>query len=378
MRKNKEPVRLRKKKLANGNVSLYLDIYHKQGKREYEFLKLYLIPERSKDDKVKNENTLRLAEAIRSRRIIEIQNGDNGFKSDYSPDTSFFEFYKMLTEERRKASTSKTYKAWMSALYHLKRYERNGKIRFSQITPKWVQGFKDYLDKAESKLDGKPLKENTKHGYFVKLTVCFHEAIRRRIIRDNPMTGIRGFKAEQGERMYLTIDEVRKLSAIPCKENIKRAFLFSCLTGLRRSDIIRLKWMDIQKQGDFTRIIFRQKKTHGQEYLDIAEQAAQLLGERGGLNDYIFKLPDEVNVNRIIKRWVKKAEINKNITFHCARHTFATMMLDIGTDLYTVSKLLGHRKVSTTQIYAKVMDKNKQKAVAAIPLILSPQNPKDE
>lgn len=223
-----------------------------------------------------------------------------------------------------------------------------------------------------------PLKENTKHNYFVKLAVCFHEAIKRRIIRDNPMVGIKGFKAEQGERMYLTIDEVKKLSETPCKDYIKKPFLFSCLTGLRRSDIIRLRWMDVQKQGEFTRIIFRQKKTHGQEYMDIAPQAVPLMGERGNLTDFIFKMPDEVNTNRIIKRWVKKAGISKNITFHSARHTFATMMLDIGTDLYTVSKLLGHRKISTTQIYAKVLDKNKQKAVLNIPLLLCGDNKKDE
>lgn len=374
----KEPIHLRQKKLRNGNISLYLDIYHKGGSREYEFLKLYLIPEKTKADKERNENTIRLAEAIKARRIVEIQNDDNGFKSDYKEETSFFEFYQLLTDERKNANTSKNYKAWMSALYHLKRYERNEKIKFSDITPKWVQGFKDFLNKEIGVQTKQPLKENTKHNYFVKLAVCFHEAIKRRIIRDNPMVGIKGFKAEQGERMYLTIDEVKKLSETPCKDYIKKPFLFSCLTGLRRSDIIRLRWMDVQKQGEFTRIIFRQKKTHGQEYMDIAPQAVPLMGERGNLTDFIFKMPDEVNTNRIIKRWVKKAGISKNITFHSARHTFATMMLDIGTDLYTVSKLLGHRKISTTQIYAKVLDKNKQKAVLNIPLLLCGDNKKDE
>lgn len=62
-----------------------------------------------------------------------------------------------------------------------------------------------------------------------------------------------------------------------------------------------------------------------------------------------------------------RAGIHKDITFHCGRHTFAVMMLDLGTDIYTVSKLLGHRELSTTQIYAKVLDKNKQAAVAKIP-----------
>ena len=74
--------------------------------------------------------------------------------------------------------------------------------------------------------------------------------------------------------------------------------------------------------------------------------------------------------NEAIKRWVLRAGIEKEITFHCGRHTFAVLMLDIGTDIYTVSKLLGHRELNTTQIYAKVLDKNKQAAVAKIPSIL--------
>lgn len=370
-RKVKEPIKLRRKALAGGNVSLYLDIYHKNGKREYEFLKLYLIPETSKADRDKNAATLRLAEAVRARRIVEVQNGDNRFKSDYAEEYPFFDFYNKLAEERKKADSDGNYRIWMTALYHFNKYESNKKITLGDITPQWVQGFKDYLDGCKSKLNGQPLSNNTKHGYFNKLRILINEALRRRMIRDNPMLGIKNFKDEQGTRMYLTIDEMKKLASTDCKsKEVRRAFLFSCLTGLRYSDIKRLKWMDIQRQGDFTRIIFRQKKTHGQEYMDIAEQAARLLGERGKPTDNIFNLPCLVTIDRRLVKWVADAGINKHISFHCARHTFATMMLDLGVDLYTVSKLLGHRKVSTTQIYAKVLDKNKQRAVASIPPIL--------
>lgn len=96
------------------------------------------------------------------------------------------------------------------------------------------------------------------------------------------MRGVEGFKAEEGTRMYLTIEEVQRLAQTECEyPAIKRAFLFSCLTGLRRSDVIRLTWGDVHQQGEFTRIIFKQKKTSGQEYLDIPPQAAELMGERG-------------------------------------------------------------------------------------------------
>ena len=224
------------------------------------------------------------------------------------------------------------------------------------------------------RIKDKPLARNSKLSYFNKLRACLNQAFEEGLLRFNPMRGIENFKAEEGTRMYLTIDEVRKLAETECDyPQIKAAFLFSCLTGLRRSDVLRLTWGDVHKQGEFTRIIFKQKKTSGQEYLDISPEAAELMGKRGKPNEHIFTdIHSPSCTNTTIKLWVARAGINKTITFHCARHTFATLMLDIGTDIYTVSKLLGHRELSTTQIYAKVLDKNKQAAVAAIPSILPP------
>ena len=123
--------------------------------------------------------------------------------------------------------------------------------------------------------------------------------------------------------MYLTLEEVKKLSQTECEyPKIKRAFLFSCLTGLRRSDILKLTWGEVHQQGDFTRIIFRQKKTGGQEYLDITQQAAELMGERGKPNDKVFTdIYSPTCTNEAIKKWVLRAGINKEITFHSFRHS---------------------------------------------------------
>ena len=263
----------------------------------------------------------------------------------------------------------------------MKKYERREGITFADITTEWVQVFKDYLENEavawghdyRKRIKDKTLARNSKVSYFNKLRACLNQAYEERIIPVNPLRGIEGFKAEEGTRMYLTIEEVQKLAQTPCDyPQIKAAFLFSCLTGLRRSDVLRLRWSDVYQQGEFTRIIFRQKKTDGQEYLDITAEAAELMGERGKPEDCVFTdIHSPTCTNNTIKLWVARAGINKEITFHCARHTFATMMLDLGTDIYTVSKLLGHRELSTTQIYAKVLDKNKQAAVAAIPSILS-------
>ncbi|MBQ6771322.1 MAG: site-specific integrase [Bacteroidales bacterium] len=375
----KEPIKLRQKKIADGNVSLYLDIYW-NGKRSYEFLKLYLIPERTKEDKEKNRQTLQLANSVKAKRIVEMQNGSFGFKSDFATDTLFFDYYRAMCQKRLGAESRSNWGNWFSCLHHLKKYEKNERITFAEITPEWVEGFKEYLDDdarawehdKRKRNKEKPLARNSKLSYFNKLRACLNQAFEDRIIPINPCRGVENFKAEEGTRMYLTIDEVRKIAQTDCEyPRIKDAFLFSCLTGLRRSDILRLRWGDVFTQGDYTRIIFRQKKTKGQEYLDITDQAAALMGKRGDPADLVFEdIHSPTCTNRAVQEWVLRAGINKKITFHCGRHTFATMMLDIGTDIYTVSKLLGHKELSTTQIYAKVMDKNKQAAVSKIPDVL--------
>lgn len=387
MGKSKEPIRLRQRKMPSGYTSLYLDIYV-NGRRSYEYLKMYLVPEKTRADKEKNRDTLQMADAIRAKRVVELRNGLYGFKGQFATNTRFFDYYRSLCEKRHGNQESRgNWGNWYSCLHHLMIYEKNKNITFEDITPQWVQGFKDYLDNEavawahdfRTRIKDKPLKRNSKLSYFNKLRACLNQAFEERIIAVNPLRGIESFKAEDVTRMYLTIDEVKLLAQTPCEyPKIKAAFLFSCLTGLRRSDVLKLTWGDVYQQGEFTRIIFKQKKTSGQEYLDITQEAASLMGERGEPSDHVFTdIHSPSCTNNAIKLWVARAGINKEITFHCGRHTFATMMLDLGTDIYTVSKLLGHRELTTTQIYAKVLDKNKQAAVSKIPSILNEKNDKE-
>lgn len=375
--KDRSSITLRQRTLPSGRTTLYLDIIC-NGQRKVESLKLFLIPETSRADKQKNKETLKLAEAIRAKRVVEVQNKEFGFKSDYAEETNFYDYYVAITEKRLGNESRGNWGNWRSCLKHLEKYDPNLKKRtFADIDQEWVQGFRDYLEKDayawgcdyRERIKDHPLSRNSKLSYFNKLRACMNQAVEERIIRKNPVLGVERFKEEEGTRMYLTIDEVKTLAQTECEyPNIKRAFLFSCLTGLRRSDVLRLTWGDIHKQDDYTRIIFTQKKTGGLEYLDISAQAAELLGERGKPNENVFTdIHSPSCTNEAIKRWVLRAGIQKEITFHCARHTFAVMMLDLGTDIYTVSKLLGHRELSTTQRYAKVLDKNKQAAVSKIP-----------
>lgn len=373
--KKKEIVYLRKRLRSNGTEALYLDIC-RDGKRTNEYLKLYLIPERTREDKLKNKETLKLAEAMRAKRVVEIQSKDFGFDLSTHEDARFLDIMRRLID--RKEGTTKT--SWQNCLSHILKYEPNENITFREITPQWVRGFRDYLDNRamqwdidtrKREVEPKPISQGTKALMFQKFCTVFNIAMREGIIRLNPTTGVERFKEPESDREFLTIEEIKLLRKTPPPdEDLAQAFFFSCLTGLRWSDIVKLKWDEVQYLHGGTRIVFKQQKTGGLEYLDLNPQAAAMLGERGNPDDNVFPRLGPIQAARIsIAAWVRSAGINKHITFHCARHTFAVMMLDLGVDIYTVSKLLGHKSIETTQVYAKILDKNKKAAVDRIPNI---------
>lgn len=380
MAKSKEPIKLRQRKMPSGNTSLYLDVYI-DGNRTYEYLSLYLIPEKSRKDKAKNIQTLQLAEAIKAQRIVDVQNGRYGFDSAYKLDTNFLDYYRTMCEKRKNTKGSLgNWGNWWSALQHLERYCKPS-TTFRDITPEWIKEFKIFLDNTTiikdsrnakaATSDYRKLSVNSKVSYFNKLRACINQAFEERIIAHNPLRGIEGYKNEEKERVYLTIEEVRAMAKAECRyPSLKRAFLFSCLTGIRKSDIEKMKWSEVFTQGDYTRIIFKQKKTGSQEYYDISPEAVKYLGERGTGDELIFAdFKYSAYMLLELRAWAIRAGIIKDVTFHSGRHTFAVMMIDLGADIYTVQKLLGHKFLMTTQIYAKVMDKKKQSAVNLIPKI---------
>lgn len=372
----KEPVKIREKVLANGNIHLYLDIYYK-GKRTREFLRLYIVPEHTPADKELNRETRNMALSIRSKRQLELSRTEYELPKPFAEDTPFLAFYRKLVEERKNPPYNySTYINWNSSLAYLEMYADNT-TRFKDISKDWINGYKEFLNTVEKKTTSEEekgkefvgLSPNTMALYFRNFRTCMNRAYIDEIISWNPLRGIKAIPQEESERLYLTMDEIKKLAVTPCNDDVlKRAFLFSCLTGLRKSDIKKLVWSEVQEMNGFTRIVFRQQKTKSQEYLDITAQAVEYLGERTNPKDIVFSnFKTDLKFSKNLADWVKKAGITKKITFHCARHTFATLMLSLGADLYTVSKLLGHKQITTTQIYAKVLDKKKQEAISLIP-----------
>lgn len=368
----KEPVRLREKSLANGNKSLYLAIYV-NGQRSYEFLRLYLIPAKTKADRDRNKETLALANSVKAQRILEIQNGTYGIRKARK-DVRFYDFIENLVRTHQKGSSANR-SIHHSCMNRLKDYDGRINLTFADITAEWVKGFYKYLDECDDNEDSKfgRLSPNSKRVYFGIFKSFLNKALSEGIIDKLPTHNVPCFAGEDSVREYLTIEELKRLASTECLyPEVGRAFLFSCLTGLRRSDIVKLTWGEVSTLAGRTRLIYRQKKTRSQEYLDITAQAAELLGERGdaGPDDLVFdSIYHPQRTIDILRGWAAMAGIDKNITFHSGRHTFAVMMLTLGTDIYTVSKLLGHHSLQTTQIYAKIVDAKKQEAVDNIPQI---------
>ncbi|MBR0394509.1 MAG: site-specific integrase [Alistipes sp.] len=352
----KQSVKLRQRVMPSGNISLYLDIYA-GGTRTYEYLHLYLHTAKTRQAKEENRQTMQLAEAIAAKRLVEVRNGQYGFKSPVS--VSLRDYVQRIIDTKN-GSTKRRYDALNNILQG---FCRNS-MMLADITPAWFSQFLTYLDKQG-------YARNTLAVYVATMRYIINQAHREGLLPANPIANIKGIGYEETNRTYLTADEVRRLADTPCDNDVtKRAFLFGCLTGIRNCDIRAITWADVHEQDGYTRIIFRQAKTHGQEYLDISAQASSLMGGRGRDNDAVFPLMSWHAVRLHLKAWVKRAKIAKHVTFHASRHTFAVMMLDV-TDIYTVSKLLGHRELSTTQVYAKVLDKAKREAVDRMPDLLN-------
>ena len=358
----KEPVRLRLKNLANGNKSIYLDIYF-NGKRYYKFLKRSLIPERTPLDKELNRQTIMYANQIKAETIIDLANGKVGKSKAHR--LLFLDFMSLFYDEQEKLE-KKWIRQCRNAIDRLKEYTDEG-FTLEQVTPDFCRGFIYYLCHIYRTEQGRTLTNYTVKNYLSVLSCALNFAVRKNYITANPLNLLASNEIPQkpeSQRVYLTAEELKKLEATECRNPyVKQAYLFSCFCGLRISDVQRLRWADVETTAQGLRLAITQKKTKKPLYLPLNEKASTLLPDRED-SDLVFnRLPNISNIDKILKKWAASAGIDKKITFHTARHTFATLLLTMGADLYTTSKLMGHTEVKTTQIYAKIVDEKKASAV---------------
>lgn len=374
-------VTLRKKKISKGRQSLYLDFYPAIPHPETgeptrrEFLGLYIF-EKPKNpmEKQKNSENFRIAESIRQKRENFLNKPE--IYSEYEKEQlrkkelgeqCFIEYFRKLANKRKSSSHDN----WVSALNYIEAFT-NGKLKFADLNEKFLEDFKEYLLTTKSKKSDKTtLSQNSAASYFNKVKAALKQAYKEGILQTDLNAKISPIKAAETRREYLTIEELNKLVKTPCNNDLlKRAALFSALTGLRFSDIQKMVWGEVEYiEGKGYYLKFSQKKTNGVEVLPISVQAYKLLGERKEPTAKVFEgLEYSAYHNKHLFQWIGAAGITKDITFHCFRHTFATLQLLNGTDIYTVSKMLGHKNLKTTQIYAKIVDESKRKAADKIKL----------
>lgn len=372
-KKAKEPVRIRFKELTDGNKSIYLDIYH-EGKRKYEFLKLYLIPEKTPFDKQQNRVTMNSANAIKAQRIIELTNG----KAEIIDRTELGKMFlsdlmKQYGDSRKENSIKRGHglsrsKQIAVVASHLQEFRPKAKVK--DVDKDFCNEFSNYIQNVIV-YGGKHIDKGTAHTYFRIFVSVMNYAVRLGIINVNPTTLM---EAEQkpakktSERSYLTKEELSKMIDTPKQERTKQPFLFSCFTGLRFVDVMGLTWENIVTSGNGICVSYTAQKTGKKEMVPIPiGNATMILPKRTSKEtDFVFDRWSNKGMNQSVEKWAKEAGIKKHVTFHTARHTYATLLLTQGADLYTVSKLLGHSEIKTTQIYAEIIDKKKEEAASLL------------
>ena len=365
-------VTLRQRLLNSGKITLYLDFYPpfkdpvtKKDIR-HEYLGIYLVKNpKFAIEKEANKEKLHQAEAIRSQRELSIIRGQYEFLDKLTPKMDFLAYF-------RKKLESKDQK-WIRVYDHFSNYCK-GSCRIGDLTVPFCEGFREYLLNAKQLRDEeKDLSQNSAAGYWSTFRGCLKIAYHERLLKENLNDFLEPIAAVSGRREFLTLEEVRMLADTPCDvPDLKNASLFSCLTGLRISDILALTWSNIVKAQDGGWCIrIRTEKTDTEATLPLTDEAYQLCGEPS--TGLVFKNLRRYYTHAPLKEWVKSAGITKHITFHCFRHTFATLQVNEGTDIYTVSHLLTHANVGTTQIYADIVDKSKREAVERIKIREEPK-----
>lgn len=371
----KEPVRIREKVLAGGNISLYLDIYC-QGNRKKEGLKLYLVPEVSAAARIQNANTRKLAEQIKAQRILDIQK--NGLVDWEKVKTSritldnWFDRY-IAEDAELSASSQRSKRNVKSRVIEYLNHIGKPNLSVKEVDKEFCKGFIAFLKTCTCKTkDGvKTLSQTTQRLFINRFGSAMAMAVREGIIDSNPFALLDKKDKPQkrnAEKEFLTIEEIQKAIDTPCRyEIVKKAFLFCCFTGLRYSDMKCLKWSEIRTAPDGVSqyIDHIQVKTKDRVTIPVSEETRRWIPERiEGIDTIFYELKITQETARVVlTEWMKDAGIAKHITFHCSRHTAATLLLTLGASIYVVSKILGHKSVKMTEVYAKIVDKSKIETV---------------
>lgn len=378
-------VEIKERKLTAGNRSLYLEYYEK-GFRKKENLHLYLVPDDAPNARKINGQTYNKAREIQAQRIL-------------NPPS--FESKKKKPEENERAKTM-TWLQWCDDYIQSaidsenckKMIQHKGVVRkriaaylkqirkpdilLKDVNRDTISGLfkymrEDYRNPGQIKADGGKLADFTLVLFEETVKAIFNKAVRDGLIPFNPIQDLakeERFHVPDKHREYLTTDELKRFVAVEtqtqAEQTVQKAFGFSCMTGLRLGDMQRLRWSDIKTIGEVQAVSIIQHKTKRLVTVPLNELALSLLPPRpdNGEDNIIFPLvkkPD--NVAKYVRRIKEKAGIEKDFTYHSSRHSAATLAITAGAELYSVSKILRHGSIVSTQVYASVNMEKKAEAV---------------
>jgi integrase len=364
-------VTIRKSLLTKGRHRLFLDYYpvivNPKTKKHtrYENLKIFVYDHPATPaEKKHNRTTMELANTICAIRQLELQAQKHGMSPSFRKHESFITYFRKLADQHRGLNWNN----WDSSVRYFQLFTDGADISFAELDLSLCEQFKRFLlDEPKLRESRRGIGHNSALSYFNKFRTALKQAWREKLISDDLHALSPGLKEIEAEVEFLTMDEIRKLLATPIDNDLyKRIILLAILTGLRFCDIKYLTWNQVRGELDNYSLQFRQRKTYKPQYAYISNQAFDLLGERANPGTRVFPKVNYNYVRDLLKAWPKEAGINKHLTFSCLRHTYATLQLDHGTDIYTISKLLGHRHLKTTQRYTRVMDKAKKEAANRI------------
>lgn len=351
-------VKLRERKLKHNCRSFYLDIYE-DGKRSYVPISVRIDPRT--DDSQKRKEKYEIVNAMRSQIETELLCKGTDIVPKHKRNIDFYDYL----ENYLKSYQKKDVKMIHATIQKFMDFNDKKHLYVTEVTEKLMEQYRDYLTSPKSNLSGE-----TPHNYFSRFKKVVKAATKEGILKTNPAIDVifknNGIK-ETLRKEILTAEELAVLASTPCgNTEVKRAFLLACYSGMGLAEINILSWRHI-KNG---RLNIKRVKTDTWINIELSPVAIQLIGEKDISRELIFDIKiSHTSVNKNLKNWVKRAGIDKKITFYCGRHTFAVQLLSNNNDLKTVSDCLGHQGVRNTVKYLSHTDGLKDKAIQSLPSI---------
>ena len=400
--KTKDNPKLEQRLLADGQISLYLEYYlgrvsepvldefgvpvmYEDGKmagtpkfrvkhiRRKENLHLYLIAKpRTPIDRNHNAQTLQLAEKIRFERQQELLSQEKGYRLKKKSKVNLLEYFADFADKANVADklvlvgALKNFKGFLKEEYP----QFANRIEAKNLSKEMIQKFVYYLEDNH--------KGQGAETYYKRFKRMVNYAVEQGEIAKSPCKGITTAKLDDVlAKDILSQNEMQQLFSTHYEgqnTEIRRAFAMTCLTGIRRCDIVRLKYSDVDYSNRV--LTFRQSKTEGHSSKSgvttpLNDALLNLIGTKpdDAPDDFIFHLPSETMCLKALRSWTKKAGIDKHITWHCGRHSFATALLSNGSNIKVVSSLLGHSTLRFTEVYVRAVDKLKEEAINSLPTL---------